>query len=82
MRKPFNSEEIKKAVSLLGNRNELARAINVSYQTVSDWINGKKTPSPENCMKVERVTDGKIKARDILPPSSYDPWSDLNGKVA
>ena len=82
MRKPFNSEEIKKAVNILGSRHNLASAINISYQTVSDWINGRKTPSPENCIKVEKATSGKVKARDILPPSSYDPWSDLNGRVA
>jgi len=82
MRRPFNPEEIKKAVDILGSRNTLANAINVSYQTVSDWINGKKTPSLENCMKVERATNGKIKARAILPPSSYDPWGEINGKCA
>ena len=82
MRKPFNQEEVKKAAEILGGRVSLAKTINISYQTVSDWINGKKTPSAENCLRIENATKGKIKARDILPPSSYDPWNHMNERGA
>lgn len=77
MRIPFNQAEIKKAADMLGGRRSLAKAINISYQSVSEWINGHKTPSPENCMKIERATDGKIQAKDILQFASYDPWATI-----
>lgn len=82
MRKPFNAAEVRRAVEILGGRVALAKEINISYQTISEWVHGRKTPSLENCMRIERVTKGKIKARDILPPSSYDPWSNFDGHVA
>jgi len=78
MRRQFKVEEVKKAVEVLGGRVAMSRALNVSYQTISDWVNDKKTPSLDNCIRIESATEGKIKARDILPPSSYDPWENIN----
>lgn len=77
MRIPFNAQEIKKAAELLGSRRALAKAINISYQSVSEWINGNKTPSPENCLRIERATGGQVKAKDILQLESFDPWKTL-----
>jgi DNA-binding transcriptional regulator YdaS (Cro superfamily) len=74
MRKNFNVDEIKKAVDLCGGRVPLAKKINLSYQTVSDWANNKKTPSLDNCIKIERATNGSVRAKDILP--DY-PWDQL-----
>lgn len=67
MRRSFNVNEIQRAVSILGSRNALAKKINISYQTVSDWINDKKTPSLESCVKIERATEGQVKIKNILP---------------
>jgi DNA-binding transcriptional regulator YdaS (Cro superfamily) len=73
MRRKFNTEEIQKAVSIFRSRNALAEKMNVSYQSISDWINGRKTPSLENCLKIEEVTEGKVKVKNIL---SDFPWED------
>jgi len=74
MRQNFNTEEIQRAVSILGSRNALAKKMNISYQTVSDWVNGKKTPSLQSCLKIEEATEGLVKVKNILP--DY-PWSEL-----
>ena len=66
MRRSFNVNEIQRAVSILGSRNALAKKINISYQTVSDWLNEKKTPSLENCIKIEKATEGQVKVKKIL----------------
>ena len=74
MRQNFNTEEIQRAVSILGSRNALAKKINISYQTVSDWVNGKKTPSLQSCLKIEEATEGQVKVKNIL---SDLPWEDF-----
>jgi DNA-binding transcriptional regulator YdaS (Cro superfamily) len=74
MRQNFNTEEIQRAVAILGSRNALAKKINISYQTVSDWVNGKKTPSLQSCLKIEEATEGLVKVKNIL---SDLPWEDF-----
>ncbi len=74
MRRNFNTEEIQRAVAILGSRNALAKKINISYQTVSDWVNGKKTPSLQSCLKIEEATEGLVKVKNIL---SDLPWEDF-----
>ncbi len=72
MRKKFNVDEVQKAVSLLGGRVALASKLQVSYLTVSDWVKERKTPSLENCVKIEEATEGKVRAKDILPDYPWD----------
>jgi len=67
MRKKFNIEAIQKAVEHFGTRVAFAEALNISYQTTSEWVKGRKTPSIDNCIRIERATEGKVKAKDILP---------------
>jgi len=69
-----NLEMIKKAIDILGGLTKLSKNANVSYQSVVDWKGGRKTPSPISCQKIEKATDGKVKAKDILP--DY-PWEEL-----
>ena len=74
MRKKFNTDAIKAAVAHFGSRVEFADAINISYQTTSEWVKGRKTPSLDNCIRIERATGGLVRAKDILP--DY-PWDEL-----
>jgi DNA-binding transcriptional regulator YdaS (Cro superfamily) len=67
-------ESIEKAIEIVGGAKELAEKMNVSYKSVLDWKNGRVKLSPINCVKMEKLTDGKVKREDILP--EY-PWNDL-----
>lgn len=69
-----NVIEIKKAIELAGGARELAVKLGVSYQSVLDWKNERSNINFLNCIKIEKLTEGKIKARDILP--DY-PWDDI-----
>lgn len=73
-RQKSNTEILKKAIDILGGLTQLSIKINVSYQTVLDWKHGRRTPTPTNCQKIEKATDGQIKAEEILP--DY-PWHEL-----
>lgn len=81
MRRKFNVDKIKEAIEICGGKNNLAQKINMSYVAVCDWATGKKTPSPESCFRIEKVTNGKVKAKDILPPYEFN-YDNFNGNAA
>lgn len=70
-------ELVKQAIDIIGSITLFANKTNVSYKTALDWKHGRRTPSALNAMKIENVTEGKIKAKEILP--GY-PWEDLEKK--
>ena len=70
----YNVEAVKKAIDVVGSASKLARDVDVTYQTVIFWKNGKVVPNPLNCAKIERITNGIVKREDILP--NY-PWEEL-----
>ncbi|MBW8308025.1 MAG: helix-turn-helix domain-containing protein [Candidatus Paracaedibacteraceae bacterium] len=63
------------AFYFFGTNTALAKALNVTLGTVHKWLNYKSVPKPENCLKIEEATGGKVKARDIRP--NYD-WGNLS----
>ncbi len=69
-----NVEAVNRAIELAGGATQLSLKINVSYQTVVGWKHGRKYPNVVNCQKIEKATDGQVKAEDILP--DY-PWEEL-----
>lgn len=72
--KKSNVNEIKKAIELVGGARELSIKLGVSYQSVLDWKNERSNINFLNCIKIEKLTEGKVRARDILP--EY-PWDDI-----
>jgi DNA-binding transcriptional regulator YdaS (Cro superfamily) len=73
-RQKSNTEILKKAIDIVGGLTQLSIKVNVSYQTVLDWKHGRRIPNPTNCQKIEKATNGKIKAEEILP--DY-PWHEV-----
>jgi DNA-binding transcriptional regulator YdaS (Cro superfamily) len=69
-----NVDPILKAVEIIGSIRKLALKIGVSYQSVLDWKNSRRSPTPLNCLKIEKATEGKVKAEEIMP--NY-PWNEL-----
>lgn len=70
----LNVDSIFKAIEIAGGARELSIKIGASYQSVLDWKNQRRVPSTANCQKIEKATDGQVKAEDILP--DY-PWEEL-----
>ena len=69
-----NPEAIKKAIEEVGGAKELALKIGVTYKSVLDWNNGRTGITINNCLKIEKATEGKVKREEILP--DY-PWDEL-----
>jgi DNA-binding transcriptional regulator YdaS (Cro superfamily) len=58
---------IAKAVEILGGAAAAARALGVSPQAVSFWLAGKRAPSAETCIAIERATSGEVAVEDLRP---------------
>ncbi|CDF98643.1 transcriptional regulator [Avibacterium paragallinarum] len=65
------NESIKKAINVLGTQQLLAEACGVSQNAVSKWLNGGSAISLENALRIEKATQGKVKAEDISPDFSH-----------
>jgi len=63
----YHIQAIKNAIETFDSPSKLAKAIKVSYSAVVNWQNGKSAPSFENCLKIQKATNGQVKAVDIRP---------------
>lgn len=68
------SQAIIKATEILGGKKKLAKDIGVSYKTILDWVSGRSGITITNALKIEKATEGKVTAKEILPDF---PWEDL-----
>jgi len=74
MKAKYSVDKIKEAIEILGGRYRLAVAIGVSHKSVSDWVLGYTTPSTQNCLKIQKATNGKVKAKEILLDINWDEF--------
>jgi len=70
----INKEILKEAIKHCGGMNQLADKVRVSYKSVLDWTSGRSGLSIQNALKIEKATDGKIKAKDLI----VDQWTNLD----
>jgi len=57
---------VRKAVKIFGTSIALSNAVGVRPDRVSKWLRNLYFPSIQNALKIEEVTEGKVKAIDIL----------------
>ena len=57
----------------------LARLIGVQDQQVRQWQHGynDRKPSPENCVAIERATNGEVTRQELRPDDYWLIWPDL-----
>jgi DNA-binding transcriptional regulator YdaS (Cro superfamily) len=60
------------AADVLGGRNSLARAANVSQPAVSKWMNGRCLPSAKAAILIELATGGKVTRVQLRPDIFQD----------
>lgn len=58
---------IQQSVQILGSQKALADAIGVSQAYVSHFMTGRRTVTPELCVRIEKATRGKVKRKTIRP---------------
>ena len=55
------------AINYAGSQDKLAASIGVWGSQISYWLHSKKGTPAEFCAPIERVTEGKITARQLRP---------------
>lgn len=60
-------EVLLELVAEYGSQEKLARAIGVKQGTITGWIHGKHGINELNALRIEKMTNGKVKAIDLCP---------------
>lgn len=56
-----------KLIAEHGSQEKFARAIGVKQGTVTGWLHGKHGINEINALRIEKITNGEIKAVDLCP---------------
>ena len=48
------------------SQKKLAELLQVSQPTIHKWLNDKAIPSGRRIVEIERLTDGKVRAKDFF----------------
>ncbi len=57
----------KQLVSHFGTQEKTAKALGVDQGTVSGWVRGKHGVSPVTALRIEALTEGQFRAKDLCP---------------
>lgn len=72
---------IRRAVDQLGSQRALAAALGVTAVTVNQWLQidvARRRPvPPKQCVRIERLTGGRISRRDLRPDDWEAIWPEL-----
>jgi len=68
----FDYSKIREAAGILGSGLKLANALHISQALIYRWMTGAAQPSPIACLRIQKATGGKVRARDILPDYDWD----------
>ena len=63
---PVN-KHIEKAIKLFGGATVLAKKLGISPSFVSEMLRFTKPLPLERALQIEKITDGKVKAKDLRP---------------
>jgi DNA-binding transcriptional regulator YdaS (Cro superfamily) len=64
-------EALRRAIEIIGSQAELARRLGVKPQAFTDWLSGTRPLPPLRAAQIEKILEGKVKARELLPDF---PW--------
>lgn len=68
----FNKEAFNKASELSGGANALAEKLQVTYQTVLNWKNGRNKTAPQVAIEIERLVNGAVTKQELMPDFPWD----------
>lgn len=68
---------IKQAIDSVGGITKLAHAIGVGQSAISNMLSRGSSPSPANCLAIERATGGAVTRQDLRPDDYWLIWPDL-----
>lgn len=73
------------AIEIVGSQRALAKALSIAPTAVSQWRKaeeeGGRPVPPKQCVRIERITDGRVSRRDLRPDDWRDIWPELAEQV-
>lgn len=63
---------IRKATEYFGGLKNTADALGIAKSLVADAQRGVRQLGPENCLRLARLTNGHVKARDLRPEIDWE----------
>lgn len=80
-----NSVAVMSAIQIVGSQRALARALSIAPTAVGQWRKpeeeGGRPVPPKQCVRIERLTDGRVTRRDLRPDDWRDIWPELAEKA-
>ncbi|RYE43831.1 MAG: helix-turn-helix domain-containing protein [Hyphomicrobiales bacterium] len=64
-----------------GGLKALADELGFAAPTVSQWISKRRPVPPKQCVRIERITEGRVSRRDLRPDDWRDIWPELAEQV-
>ena len=62
-----SKKAIKKAVEIFGTHERLAEKLEIDASMISKWLANIKTISFQSAYKIDKLTNGQIKIKDLRP---------------
>lgn len=59
-------KSIKKAIKIIGTQVKMSKLLGIKASQIHKWLLHIRLPSVRNAIKIEEVTNGQVKAIDIL----------------
>lgn len=53
-------------LGIYGTQQEAAKALGVTQAAISNWLNGKRRITRDMAVHIEKCTDGRVRAVDLL----------------
>lgn len=68
---------LQRAIDQIGSQSLLAEEIGSSQSEVSQWVTGRRPVPPKKAAAIERVTNGKVRRRELRPFDWRELWPEL-----
>ena len=68
---------IRKAIDLVGGPSAFAKKLHVTTQAACFWRDGRRRVPVEKMAAIERLTNGQVTRRELLPESWHEVWPEL-----
>ena len=75
-------ETLVEYVSTHGRRSDLAKAIGVNPQLLSQWIHGVRPVPAARCPSIEAATNGRVRCEDLRPDVAWHVLRQNSGQAA
>jgi len=64
-------DSVNRAIEIAGSTSDLAEKCGVTRAAIYNWRSGYRLPCPQNAIKIEKATDGKVTRSELCPSINW-----------